>query len=427
MPFWHSSSLAMPPLSFPALSFAVLLFVATALRFWLATRHGQHIRQHRAAVPASFQNKITLTAHQKAADYSLAKLALGNRQALADTTLLLWLTFGQGLWQLSDALATIATPGGLWHGLALLAAVALLGAVVDMPFSLVRTFRIEARFGFNRTSLPLFLADLGRGALLGLLLGGPLAALFLWLMTEGGPAWWLWGWLAWAAFNLLLLYAWPAWIAPRFNRFEPLQDHRLRPRIEALLTRCGTPDAAIYVIDGSRRSSHGNAWFSGIGGSRRVVFFDTLIERLSPDELEAVLAHEIGHYRCHHLWKRLAIGLLQAGLGLALLAWLHSTPEWIAALGANPAVPASTIALFLIAVPPLLLPLAPLFSGFSRRHEFEADAYAKEHSEEGALTRALVRLYDDNAATLTPDPLHSLFYDSHPPASTRIAALEGKA
>ncbi len=381
--------------------FLVALALATAVRLWLSRRHIEHVAARRDAVPAEFSEYIALAAHQKAADYTTARTRLGVFETLAAAALLLGFTLGGGLQLLSEA----------WER-------------VFEPFGLYRTFVIEARFGFNRMSLALFLADLAKLAALGALLGIPLVFLVLWLMARMGSAWWLYVWLAWVTFNLLLAVIYPTLIAPLFNRFSPLEDADLRARIESLLAKCGFRARGLFVIDGSKRSSHGNAYFTGFGAAKRIVLFDTLISRLAPPEIEAVLAHELGHFARRHVWKRLAL-VFGASLGLLwLLGWLIGQNWFYAALGVRSQGTAMALVLFFMVVPVFTFLLQPLASLYSRLHEFEADAYAARHADARDLVRALVKLYRDNAATLTPDPLHSAFYDSHPPAVARIARLQ---
>src|SRR6266436_7789977 len=403
--------------------FLIALALATAVRLWLSRRHIEHVAARRDAVPAEFSEHIALAAHQKAADYTIAKARLGVFETLAAAALLLGFTLGGGLQLLSETWGRVFEAGGYAHGIALVVSVALISSIVDLPFSLYRTFVIEARFGFNRMSLALFLADLAKLAALGAVLGIPLVFLVLWLMARMGSAWWLYAWLAWVTFNLLLAVIYPTLIAPLFNRFSPLEDADLRARIESLLAKCGFRARGLFVMDGSKRSSHGNAYFTGFGAAKRIVLFDTLLSRLAPPEVEAVLAHELGHYKRHHVWKRVA---LLFGLSLALLwglgqligeAWFYD------GLGVASRGTAVALLLFVLVLPVFTFFLQPISSLYSRRHEFEADAYAADHSNAAELVKALVKLYQDNAATLTPDPLHSAFYDSHPPAATRIARL----
>ncbi|TAK43907.1 MAG: M48 family peptidase [Betaproteobacteria bacterium] len=405
-------------------SFIAALALATATRLWLALRQIRHVQVHRDAVPPGFDRVLSLAAHQTAADYAIAKTRLGIADLLIGVAALLALTLGGGLQAGSDALARVLDPSRLWHGTALIVCVVVLLSLLELPVALWRTFVIETRFGFNRQTPALFVADLVRQAFVGAALGVPLVILVLWLMTRMGEYWWLYVWLAWMAFNLLVLLLYPTLIAPLFNRFTPLADPALASRIEALLARCGFRASGLFVMDGSRRSSHGNAYFTGFGAARRIVFFDTLLARLAPQEIEAVLAHELGHFKRRHVWKRVAwlfalsLAMLW-GLGqLASHAWFY------AGLGVNTPSTAAALLLFFLVVPVYIFPLQPLASLYSRRHEFEADAYAANHASAANLVRALVRLYQDNAATLTPDPLYSAFYDSHPPATMRIARLQ---
>ncbi|MCX7893123.1 MAG: M48 family metallopeptidase [Burkholderiales bacterium] len=410
-----------------AAAFLAALAAATALRLWLARRHIAHVAAHRGAVPAAFADAIALEAHQKAADYTIAKTRLAIVEALAGALLVLALTFGGGLQALADFWGGVFAPNGYAYGIALVASVAVIGGLVELPASLYRTFVIEARFGFNRMTLALFLADLAKQTVVAAALGLPLLALVLWLMAHMGSLWWLYVWIAWAAFNLLVLALYPTLIAPLFNRFSPLEDADLRRRIDALLARTGFRASGLFVMDGSKRSNHGNAYFTGFGAAKRIVFFDTLLERLAPPEVEAVLAHELGHFRRRHVWKRVA-WLFAASLGfLAVLGWLIDRPWFYAALGVHTPGTAMALVLFFLVVPVFTFLLQPLASRYSRRHEYEADAYAARHASAPDLVRALVKLYKDNAATLTPDPLHSAFYDSHPPAGLRIARLESLA
>ena len=405
-------------------AFLAALGAATAARLWLAARQARHVRAHRGAVPAAFAGAIPLAAHQKAADYTVAKTRLGMADAVLSAAIVLALTFGGALQWLSDAWARLAPPFGVAHGVLLIVSVVVLMAALELPVSLVRTFVVEARFGFNRMTAALFVADLAKQALVSAVLGVPLLALVLWLMGRMGALWWLWVWAAWTGFNLLMLVLYPSFIAPLFNKFSPLADQALAARVEALLARCGFRASGLYVMDGSKRSSHGNAYFTGFGAAKRIVFFDTLLSRLAPAEVEAVLAHELGHYKRHHVWKRVAI-LFAASLGFLWgLGLLIDRPWFYAGLGVSTMSSATALLLFVLAVPPFTFFLQPLASLLSRRHEFEADAYAASHASAADLVRALVKLYQDNAATLTPDPVHSAFYDSHPPAAARIARLQ---
>jgi STE24 endopeptidase len=408
-------------------AFLAALAGATAVRLWLALRQIRHVRAHRGRVPEGFAETIPLAAHQKAADYCDARTRVGMADIVLGSVVLLALTLGGLLQAISDAWAGALAPGGLWHGVALIISVVLLSAALDLPLAIYRTFVVEARFGFNRTTPALFAADLARQAALSLALGAPLVLLVLWLMQAMGERWWVYVWLAWMAFNLAILMLYPTFIAPLFNRFTPLEDPALAGRIEALLARCGFRSSGLFVMDGSKRSTHGNAYFTGFGAAKRIVFFDTLLSRLAPGEVEAVLAHELGHYRRYHVWKRIA---LIFGLSLALL-WvlgqLAGESWFYEGLGVTTPSTAAALLLFFLVAPVFGFFLQPLTSLYSRKHEFEADAYAASHASAADLVRALVKLYQDNAATLTPDPLHSAFYDSHPPAASRVARLVAAA
>jgi len=407
-----------------SLVFIAVLALATAVRLWLASRHIAHVAANRDAVPAEFAGRISLAAHQKAAGYTVAKARVGIVETLLAAVLTLAFTLGGGLQFLSDLYERAFPLGGYAHGIALIASVVVISSAVDLPFSLYRTFVIEARFGFNRMSLRLFALDMIKAAAVGALLGVPLVFVVLWLMARMGGFWWLAVWVVWLAFNLLVATIYPTFIAPLFNKFSPLEDSGLRDRIEALLAKCGFRARGLFVMDSSKRSSHGNAYFTGFGAAKRIVLFDTLVSRLAPPEVEAVLAHELGHFSRHHVWKRMG---LASALSLALLwvlGWLMGQDWFYSDLGARSQSTAMALILFIMIVPAFTFLLQPLASLYSRRHEFEADAYAARYADAGDLVRALVKLYEDNAATLTPDPLHSAFYDSHPPAPTRIARLQ---
>ncbi len=404
--------------------FLAALAAATLTRLWLALRQIAHVRAHRDAVPPGFADVMPLSAHQKAADYTVAKARLGMVDLLIGTAALLALTLGGLLRWISEQWAAVLEPGGLWHGTALVASVVLLLGAIELPGSIYRTFVVEARFGFNRMTPALFLADLAKHALLGAALGLPLLLLVLWMMQRMGEQWWLTVWVVWIGFNLLILLIYPAFIAPLFNKFTPLADPALAGRIEALLARCGFRSKGLYVMDGSKRSAHGNAYFTGFGAAKRIVFFDTLLSRLAPGEVEAVLAHELGHYRRHHVWKRVAVMFALSLALLWVLGRLIDEPWFYDGLNAGAPGAAPGLLLFVLVMPAFTFLLQPLTSLYSRRHEFEADSYAAAHASAAELVRALVKLYQDNAATLTPDPLHSAFYDSHPPAATRIARLQ---
>jgi STE24 endopeptidase len=403
--------------------FLAAFALATVTRIWLAIRQARYVRAHRDAVPESFAGSIPLAAHQKAADYTVVKTRVTVADICVSAALVLALTFGGVLQRLSEAWAGIFETGGIAHGVALIVSVVVLLSVLELPVTLYRTFVVEARFGFNRMTPGLFVVDLVKQTLISAVLGIPLLTLVLWLMAKMGGLWWIWVWLAWAAFNLLVLLIYPTFIAPLFNKFIPLADQALAARIESLLARCGFRSSGLYVMDGSKRSSHGNAYFTGFGAAKRIVFFDTLLSRLAPGEVEAVLAHELGHFKRHHVWKRIAV-LFAASLALLWgLGQLIDRDWFYAGLNVTTQSTATALLLFVLVTPVFTFFLQPLTSLHSRRHEFEADAYAAAHASAAELVQALVKLYQDNASTLTPDPLHSAFYDSHPPAATRIARL----
>ena len=403
--------------------FLAALLASTGTRLWLAARQARHVRAHRDAVPAAFDGAIPLPAHQKAADYTVAKSRLGVADILLNVALLLVLTLGGAIQWLSNTCAAFAEPGSITHGTALIVSAVLLLSLAELPLTLIRTFVVEARFGFNRITPALFIADLAKQTLLSAALGIPLLVLVLWLMAQMGELWWIWVWAAWTAFNLLVLLLYPTFIAPLFNKFSPLEDAALAGRIQALLARCGFRSSGLYVMDGSKRSSHGNAYFTGFGAGKRIVFFDTLLTRLAPGEIEAVLAHELGHYKRHHVWKRVAV-LFAASFALLWVLGRLIAQDWFyAGLHVGTQSTATALLLFVLTLPVFTFFLQPLTSLHSRRHEFEADQYAAANANAAELVQALVKLYQDNAATLTPDPIHSAFYDSHPPAATRIARL----
>jgi STE24 endopeptidase len=409
------------------LIFLAALILTTLTQLWLGVRHARHITAHRGEVPADFTGSISLDAHRKAADYSVARTRLGMADTVLGAVLLLALTLGGGLELLHRAWSQLFEPGGYAYGVALIASVAVLYGVIELPFNLYRVFVIEARFGFNRMTLGLFVADMAKQAALAALIGIPLLLLVLWLMQRMGADWWIYVWLVWMGFNLLLLVIYPTVIAPLFNKFTPLADEVLRERIERLLARCGFRSQGLFVMDSSRRSSHGNAYFTGFGAAKRIVLFDTLIRSLEPAEVEAVLAHELGHFKHHHVIKRIAL-LFVVSLGfLWLLGYLMQETWFFSALGVSAPGTAMALILFFLAMPVFTFALQPLSSLYSRRHEFEADAYAARQANAGDLVHALTKLYKDNAATLTPDPLHSAFYDSHPPAAMRIARLQTRS
>jgi len=406
--------------------FVAALATTLALRLWLATRQVRHVARHRGAVPAAFTGRIALAAHQRAADYTIARARLGLAEMLLGTVVLLGFTLFGGLQLLHEMLAAAWPDAPLGRQLLLISLVGAISGALDLPLSWYRQFRLEERFGFNRMTLRLWLADLVKGTLVAAALGLPLAAAVLLLMRGSGAFWWLWVWLVWMGFNLFVLVLYPTVIAPMFNRFEPLADGPVRRRVEALLARCGFASRGLFVMDGSRRSAHGNAYFTGLGRSKRIVFFDTLLSRLTGEEVEAVLAHELGHFKRRHVAKRIVATFAISLAGLWLLGHLAQQPWFYQGLGATVAADREAVALilFFLALPSFLFPLQPLASLLSRRHEFEADAFAAGQASARDLISALVKLYEDNAATLTPDPIHSAFYDSHPPAAQRIGRLE---
>ena len=410
--------------------FVLALAGSVGGRLWLAARQVAHVARHRDSVPAPFAARVRAEAHRKAADYTVAKQHAGMVQTLADAGLLWVMTLGGGLAAIVDW--TEALPlSPLWRDVAMFAATGAVFAALGLPFSWWSTFRIEERFGFNRMTLRLWLADLVKALVLAVALGLPFLVLVLWLMRVAGGYWWLWAWGAWMGFQLLILVLYPTLIAPLFNKFLPLADIPARARIEALLARCGFRSAGLFVMDGSKRSGHGNAYFTGFGKAKRIVFFDTLLERLAPDEIEAVLAHELGHFKRRHVAKRVGWSALLSLVILAVLAWCANAPWFYVGLGIPEVLlpvamgrPGVALQLFLLALPVFTFVLEPLSALYSRKHEFEADEFATRHASAQSLTVALVKLYEDNAATLTPDPLHSAFYDSHPPAAIRIAHIE---
>ncbi|MDR1935132.1 MAG: M48 family metallopeptidase [Candidatus Accumulibacter sp.] len=418
-----SDSLLSPAAAF-SLAFLGALLLMAALRLWLGVRQIAHIRAHRTEVPIQFADRVSLAAHQRAADYCVARVRFGRLALTVEIAVLLAFTFGGGL----QALHGFWSPrlDGLGYGVALIFSVMAIAGAVDLPLSLYTQFVIEQRFGFNRMSLRLFMLDLAKQLLLGLLIGTPALLAVLWLMARMGAAWWLYVWLFWCAFNLLILFVYPTWIAPLFNTFTPLNDAALKTRIEALLARCGFASSGLFVMDGSRRTAHGNAYFTGFGKAKRIVFFDTLLGRLEAQEVEAVLAHELGHFAHRHVLKRIALIFGMTLLLLYLLGQLMNAGWFYAGLGVTDESAHNTamaLILFFQTVPVFAFLATPLASLLSRRHEFEADRYAATHASAADLVKALVKLYEDNAATLTPDPLHSLFYDSHPQAAQRVARL----
>jgi STE24 endopeptidase len=411
-------------LSASALTWIFLLVVVagTLTRLWLANRQIAAVTRHRTQVPEPFAQTVSPADHHKAADYSVARTRLGRIDTVLDAVVLLGLTLGGGINAIDQQWLQLPL-GEPWHGALVILSVLLIVGLIGLPLSLWSTFKVEARFGFNRTSVALFFVDRLKGLLLGLAIGGPLLLAALELMGHGGALWWLYVWALWLIVSLGLTWAYPALIAPLFNRFSPLSDASLRTRIETLLTRCGFASRGVFVIDGSKRSAHGNAYFTGVGRNKRIVFFDTLISTLEPGEIEAVLAHELGHFKLHHIRRRLIVSAVLALAGLALLGWLAARPWFYQGLGLPGVSDHGALLLFMFVAPAFTFFVTPLAAHWSRQDEFAADAFAARHTPAAALMAALVKLYRDNATTLTPDRVHSQFYDSHPPALARIARL----
>lgn len=405
------------------LLFIVFFAASILLKFYLLHRHIKHIQQHRDEVPAAFREKITLEDHQKAADYTTTKARFGRWPMIYDAVILLIWLLGGGLEWLDSSWRELGLDP-IYTGIGVIISFMLISAVLDIPFSLYSTFVIEEKFGFNRTTAKTFISDMFKGLALSLVIGVPLLWVVLWLMEQAGEYWWLYTWAVWSGFSLFLAWAYPTWIAPIFNKFEPLEEGETLDRINKLLERCGFNSNGIFVIDGSRRSSHGNAYFSGFGKNKRIVFYDTLLKSLDDDELEAVLAHELGHFKRKHIVKGMALTMASTLVGLWILAWLMDKDWFYQAFGIS--TPSTYIALLIFALiaPAFTFFLGPLMSMLSRKNEFEADEFAAQQSDAKHLIRALVNMYKENASTLTPDPLYSTFYDSHPPAPVRIAHLE---
>ena len=423
--------LAIVPFSSPltfSLLFALALTASVLTRLWLASRQIRHVAEHRHAVPTQFAQRITLVAHQRAADYTSARVRLGMIDTLLGAAVLVGFTLLGGIEALDTLWRAWLPDTPFWRQILLVASVALLASLIDLPLAWYRQFVLEKRFGFSRMTQKLFVSDLLRGLAVSMVLGAPLLMAVLWLMQQAGDRWWLWTWAVWVVFNLAVLVLYPTVIAPMFNRFVPLDPGPVRERVEHLLERCGFTSRGLFVMDGSKRSAHGNAYFTGLGRSKRIVFFDTLLSRLSVDEIEAVLAHELGHFAHRHIIKRIAASFAISLAGLWLLGWLSRQSWFYQGLGATPApgdpLGAHALLLFFLVLPVFTFMLAPVGSWLSRQHEFEADAFAAKQSAPEHLSHALVKLYEDNASTLTPDPIHSAFYDSHPPASVRLARLE---
>ena len=403
--------------------FVLLLAASTLTRSWLNQRQVAAVQRHRDEVPAAFRTQIDLASHQKAADYTVASARIGRWDTLLDAAIALVLTLGGGLSSIDHAWQA-AHLSAVWHGTAVVLSTFLIVSLVGLPLSIWRTFGVEARFGFNRTTVGLFIADLFKGLLLGLVLGGPLVFVILLLMQRAGTLWWLYAWFVWVGFTVLITWAYPSFIAPLFNKFTPLHDAALKERTEALLQRCGFSSRGVFVMDGSRRSVHGNAYFTGVGRNKRIVFFDTLLERLQISEVEAVLAHELGHFSLHHVRWRLVLSLGLGLVGLAVLGFLAQWSDFYAAFGVTTPSSHTALLLFVFVLPVFTYFTTPISAWWSRKHEFEADEFAAKFADARQLAEALVKLYRDNATTLTPDSLHSAFYDSHPPALVRITRLQ---
>jgi STE24 endopeptidase len=406
--------------------FTVALILGLLTRFWLSTRQIRHVASYRGAVPQAFAQTISLTAHQKAADYTIAKARLGLLEmALGAAVLLGWTLLG-GLSSLNEVLVQWLGQG-MAQQLGLLGAFVVIGGLIDLPLSWYQTFVLEQRFGFNKMTFKLWLADLLKAGLIGALIGFPIAALILWMMAATGSLWWLWAWLFWMGFNLLLLVIYPTLIAPLFNKFAPLEDETLKARVTALMQRCGFSAKGLFVMDGSKRSAHANAYFTGFGAAKRVVFYDTLLSKLSAAEVDAVLAHELGHFKHKHVIKRIVSMFAMSLGGFALLGYLAQQGWFYTGLGVQPNLMAANDALalllFMLAMPLFSFFVAPMLAQLSRKHEFEADAYAVKQTSAQDLSTALLKLYEDNASTLTPDPLYVSFYYSHPGASERLARM----
>ncbi len=404
--------------------FVAVIVVSLAVRVWLGLRHIRHIQQHRQQVPVAFQQTISLEAHQRAADYTSAKVKLRLNETIIESLVLLALTLGGILQTLDQVWQQWLPAHEIMRGALVICSAMLISGLATLPFDYIQTFKVDEEFGFNKMSPAMFFSDMIKHSVVGVLLGGPILFAALWLMQSAGEAWWLYLWLIWSAFNLFMLAVYPVWIAPLFNKFTPMQDQTLKARIEALMQKCGFASQGLFVMDGSTRSGHGNAYFTGFGKNKRVVFFDTLLEKLNADEIEAVLAHELGHFKHQHVIKRIAMMFGLSLVGLALLGYLIKQEWFFTGLGVAQASNHMALLLFVLVSPVFMFILRPVLAAYSRTNEFEADHYAAQQSRPAFLIDALVKLYRDNASTLTPDPLHSAFYDSHPPASLRIAKLE---
>jgi len=408
------------------LIFLTALFISTAVEFWLNQRQIQSVTQHRNAVPERFADSISLEAHQKAADYTAAKVKVGIFAGFYAVALVLLWTLGGGLDALDQSVRSLGW-SELTTGVAFILVFSLLGSLLDLPFSLYGTFVVEQRFGFNKMTAKLFITDMLKQTALMFVIAAPLIAVILWLMQSAGSAWWLWAWVVWVGFSIFMMWAYPTFIAPLFNKFEPMKNADLKLAIEGLLTRCGFESNGLYQMDGSKRSSHGNAYFTGFGKTKRIVFYDTLLDQLSTNETLAVLAHELGHFKRNHIKKRMVVTFTIFLAGFAIMGWLANQAWFYAGLGITTPSNYILLILFMLVMPAFTFILGPVMSLYSRKHEFEADDYAKTHADAADLITALVKMYEDNAATLTPDELYSAWHDSHPPAPVRIAHLESNS
>ncbi len=403
--------------------FLALLIITTGVQLWLSLRNARHVAQHRAAVPEEFADKITLEEHQKAADYTRTKGSFGRFNLILSAVVLLLWTLGGGLEILDNGIRSFNW-GPLTTGVAVIIGFSLISSIIDIPTSLYSTFVIEEKFGFNKSTMKVFFIDMLKGAALSIVIGVPLIMLVLWLMESAGSLWWLYAWAALTAFSILMMWAYPKFIAPIFNKFKPLEEGEVLNRITTLLDRTGFNSDGVFVMDGSKRSSHGNAYFTGFGKTKRIVFFDTLLKHLTPTQVEAVLAHELGHFKHKHVLKGMIVSMTMTLVGFAVLAWLMQQQWFYNALGVSQSSTYMALVLFILVSPAFTFFIGPIMSRWSRKHEFEADSFAAQQSDSAELISALVGLYKKNAGTLTPDPLYSAFYDSHPPASIRIAHLK---
>ena len=402
-------------------TFIAVLTLSTGIHLWLARRHINFVSQHKNKVPDAFKKNITLKDHQKAANYAIAKSELGLKDTIVQAFVLLVLTLGGLISMISHLFDPITSP--LLKDVGIILSVMFLSSLIDLPFNYYKTFNIDEVFGFNRMTKKLFFSDLYKQMLLGLCLGLPILFVALWMLQNAGAYWWIYLWAVWSVFNLLILAIYPTWIAPFFNKFLPLKDKTLKSKIIALLKKCGFKSQGLFVMDGSARSNHGNAYFTGFGKNKRIVFFDTLLERLNHNEIEAVLAHELGHFHHNHVKKRIVMMFVVSFIGLGILGYLKDQLWFYQGLGITEPSNGNALLLFMLVGPTFIFFIRPIMAFYSRQNEFEADRYAKMHSSEKYLKESLVKLYRDNASTLTPDPLYSAFYDSHPPALQRIARL----